>query len=163
MDNIMEVMKQLFVEYSGKQIDLATFLSRLNEAVAAHLEIQRMGIWLLVQGGAALSSVDLYDAESGQHSRGALHYQEDNPDYFAALSGQGKVVASKVTADPSLASLLDSYYDPCQIEAVLDVAIMREGNMIGAIRCEQCGGERIWTDSDVRFVEQVASIVSRVR
>lgn len=162
MDNIMDVMKQLFVAYASKQIDLNTFYQKLAEAVAEHLEIQRVGFWFVDASKGALIAHENFDATVGGHSSGLELFMEDAPTYFGCLDGEGKVIANNVHAHPATHEIDDAYYEPHRIEAVIDVAIKRDGNLYGVIRCEQAEQERIWLESDIKFAEQIAAIISKV-
>lgn len=163
MDQVMETLRGLFTEYGAKRMDLASFLRQLNEVVAAHLEVGRTGIWLYNAAQGVMTCADQFDADRNEHTRGTTLYRDDSPDYFAALESERRIVAPSVAKHPAMTSLIDTYYDTVGVEAALDIGIVRDGALIGAFRCEQVGGERLWTEGDAKFAEQIANIVAKVR
>jgi hypothetical protein len=61
-------------------LKLADVFRRLTETAAAILEVERAGVWLLVDDRRALRCVDLFERTKGVHSAGVTLQVADFPD-----------------------------------------------------------------------------------
>jgi signal transduction histidine kinase len=127
---------------------------------ARALAVERVGVWLLREGGRALECIDQFTLSTGVHSSGARIEAARYPAYFAAMEHRRAIVAHDARVDPITRELTESYLDPLGITSILDAPIFREGRVIGVVCHEHIGPKREWTQNDMAFSSSVADMVT---
>ncbi len=162
--HIIQVQQQALLRISTlpAQIngDLETVALHLTETAARLLQVRRCSIWLLQDNDTQLRCVDIYDAQTRQHSSNFLLKTENYPDYIKALQSGRVIDASDAWRDPRARELHDSYLRPQGILSMLDATIRFSGKVIGVLSCETVETKRIWTDLEIRFAGELADQVS---
>jgi hypothetical protein len=67
------------------QGDLTRAFNQITETAADVLAVERASVWRLVDGGAAIECIDLYERSRERHSAGVRIGAADVPRYFEAL------------------------------------------------------------------------------
>jgi signal transduction histidine kinase len=127
---------------------------------AVALGVERVGVWLLCDGGRALECVDQFNLSTDQHTSGARIEAARYPTYFAAMQRRRAIVAHDARTDEATRELTESYLDPLGITSILDAPIIREGRVVGVVCHEHVGPRREWTQSDMAFSSSVADMIT---
>ena len=130
-----------------------------TELSARTLQVDRVGIWLFVEGRRAIRCYHLYERAGDQHSEGAMLRAEDFPAYFGALEERRAIAADEARSDPLTQELRDAYLEPLGIQAMLDAPLYREGEVIGVV-CHESRAPRSWSAEDREFAASVADRVA---
>ncbi len=138
----------------------ATAASCAVHISAVALAVERVGVWLLREGGSVLECVDQYTLSTNTHSSGARLEVAWCPAYFAAMERRRAIVAHNARTDPATHELTESYLDPLGITSILDAPIIREGRVVGVVCHEHIGPRRDWTQTDMAFSSSVADMVT---
>src|SRR4051812_11684497 len=88
------------------------------ELSAAALDVERVGVWLFIDGGAALRCANLYERSKREHSSGTLLRVADFPTYFESLAIRKAVPAEVAGTEPWTAELADRYLRPLCIASM---------------------------------------------
>ncbi len=135
-------------------------LAAIAETAAGTLHVERVGIWLYVNGRKAIRCYDLFQSTSCRHSEGAILCAADFPEYFQALENRREIAAVEALTDPLTKRLKDAYLDPLGITSLLDAPIFRAGQVIGVVCHEHVGPPRRWTRSECDFAGTVADSIA---
>lgn len=147
---------------SPAPVELEACLCRLTEAAACSLAVARASVWLVCDGGRAIECVDLYEAATGRHSRGAKLDAAATPRYFEALAAETAIAAHDARADPRTSEFTASYLDPLGITSMLDAPIFAGGRMVGVFCHEQVGPRRRWQAWEELVAGTFADFVAQV-
>ena len=141
---------------------LRTVWRKLAKLVVEAMQVERVGIWLVMDEGRAIRCEHLYQASARQVFEGAVLREQDFPEYFHAMDERRTIVANDALNDPVTRSLRSSYLDPLHVGAMLDAPIYREGRAVGVVCHEHVGPTREWTDVESAFAAAVADNVARL-
>lgn len=141
------------------ELSLPEALRRLCETAADSLRVERVGVWLFVNGDKALRCVSLFERSRRRHSKGACLPLPDASAFVRAVSDTPLVDAALAAADPRTAELGAAYFAPHGITSVLDAPLMRDDRLTGVVCHEHVGPPRDWTDADRAFARSVADAV----
>ncbi len=139
---------------------LADAFARACELCADALAVERVGVWLFIDGGAALRCAHLYERSRGEHSAGALLRVADFPTYFKSLTIRRAVPAEVAASAPWTAELAQAYLRPLGITSMLDAGIFVEGKLVGVLCHESVGPPREWTTEARDFAGSVADLLA---
>ncbi len=139
---------------------LPDLFRRVSEVAAECLRVERVGVWFLVDDGAALRCATLYERSRDRHSEGTTLRVADFPEYFHAVSNRGALPYQTAHSDPWVVKLRDAYLKPLNISSLLDAPIFRGGKMIGVVCHEHVGPARDWTAEDRDFAMTVADVLT---
>jgi len=142
------------------KMSLGDIFTTVTERCTQTLEVERAGIWMLVDDNRILRCADLYESSKGLHSAGATLHVDDFPDYFAALARRKTVAAEVAKTDPYTSSLAGAYLVPLGITSMLDAAIFVSGEIVGVICHEHVGTEREWTTEARDFASSMADLLA---
>ena len=126
-------------------IALETGFRRVTETAADLLNVERVGVWLLVDERRALRCVDLFERSKATHSAGITLHVGAFPEYFAALERRKTVPAEVALTDPRTAGLAYVHLTPLGITSMLDATIFVGGEAVGVVCHEHIGAPREWT------------------
>src|SRR5215831_9926934 len=126
------------------QGDVIRAFKLITETAADVLEVERASVWRLVDGGAAIECIDLYERSRMQHSAGVRISAADVPSYFEALQRERAIRAHDARTDPRTSEFREGYLDPLGITSMLDAPVFLRGKMVGVVCHEQVGKPRRW-------------------
>jgi two-component system cell cycle sensor histidine kinase/response regulator CckA len=129
---------------------------RACEVTAGALEIERVGVWLFIDGDTALRCTNLFERSKDEHSAGSILRVADFPAYFASLAIRKAVSSEIAGSDPWTAELAEPYLRPLGIASMLDAGILVDGKMVGVVCLEHVGPPREWTTEVRDFAGSVA-------
>ena len=139
---------------------LDAVFSRACELSADALEVERVGVWLFIDGETVLRCAHLFERSKREHSSGAVLQVADFPNYFAALKIRKSLPAAVAAAEPWTAELADEYLAPLGITSMLDAGIFVDGAMVGVVCHEHVGPPRQWTTEARDFSGSVADLIA---
>ncbi|HEY6642376.1 ATP-binding protein [Povalibacter sp.] len=135
---------------------------QLATCVVETLNIDRIGVWVLVDEGRALRCQYLFQRSSQQIFQGAILRQQDFPRYFAALYSRRTLPAAHANESSLTQELGSSYLQPLGITSLLDAPLYIEGRVAGVICHEHIGEPREWTGAECDFTSAVADNIARL-
>ncbi len=141
-------------------IALQEVFRQVTETSSTTLNVERVGVWLLVDQRRALRCVELFENSKATHSVGLTLQASDFPDYFSALEQRKTVPAEVAASDPRTSGLGDVYLAPLGITSMLDAPIFVGGEVIGVVCHEHVGPPREWTTEERDFAGSIADIVA---
>src|SRR5262245_6053852 len=141
-------------------IALETVFRRVTETAADILNVERVGVWLLVDERQALRCVDLFERSKATHSAGVTLQVCEFPEYFAALERRKTVPAEVALTDPRTSELADAYLTPLGITSMLDAPIFVGGEVVGVVCHEHIGAPREWTTEQRDFAGSMADVLA---
>ncbi len=133
-----------------------------TEIAASILRVERCSVWAYDDARELIECSNLFERSHGRHSSGTIIREKDVPAYFAALSEERCIAVRDAKRDPRTAEFRESYLEPLNIAAMLDVPIWVRGTMVGVICHEHLGAPRNWTVVEELFAGAIADFVARV-
>lgn len=140
---------------------LEAVYQRVTETAATTLNIERVGVWLLVDRRRTLRCVDLFERSKATHSAGVTFRVDDFPEYFAALERRKTLPAEVALSDPRTSALADAYLVPLGISSVLDASIYIGGEVVGIVSHEHTGPPREWSSEERDFAGSMADLLAK--
>lgn len=134
-------------------------LRQATEAAAELLGVRRASVWRFDDEHTTIECLDLFDAETREHSSGATLYARDAPAYFAATSQQRVIAADEARTDPRTREFATSYLEPLGIVAMLDAPVLVHGELAGVVCLEHVGAPRRWEPAEELVAGTVADFV----
>ena len=155
----MAIFADLTASRSVYSDDLTATAKRITEALVDAIDVERASIWLYNKERQAISCVDLYIRTKKDHSSGTVLYASDFPNYFKAVATQRTLAAENAHTHPGTSEFSEVYLRPLGINAMLDVPIYANGQMIGVVCHEHTGDYRKWTTDEETFAYLMGNIV----
>jgi signal transduction histidine kinase/DNA-binding NarL/FixJ family response regulator len=137
-------------------------LQALMEMTATTLEVARTSTWLFTPDRRAIRCVDMFETSGNRHSLGQMLHKSDYPTYFGALECDSFIAADDALVDPRTVEFRNSYLLPNGISSVLDVPIIRDGQVEGVVCIEHVGEQMNWSPDQQVFAAAVASLAAVV-
>jgi hypothetical protein len=140
-------------------LSLPETFRRLCEASADALRVERVGVWLFVNGDRVLRCVSLFERSKRRHSKGACLPLAVESAYLRAVSATPILACESARTDPRTSELRDTYLAPNGITSLLDAPLIRDDRLVGLVRHEHVGPPRDWTDTERLLARSVADLV----
>lgn len=141
-------------------IALETIFKRLTESAAHALNVERVGVWLMVDRKRALRCADLFERTKNEHSSGITIRVHDFPEYFQVLEKRKTLPAEQAQTDARTSALTEAYLVPLGITSMLDAPILVGGEVVGVVCHEHIGPPREWTTEERDFAGSLADILA---
>ena len=135
-------------------------LVRLTEIASGTVEVRRVSLWRLIDGGAWLVCDDCYDRESGGHTQGSRLARDDLPQLFEVIDRTDELVVRQADRDPRTAELHRVYLQPFGCEALLAVPIVSRGTAIGSVWFEDERRAAAWNPETCTFARAIAGMLA---
>lgn len=129
------------------------------ERSARTLNVERVSIWFLDNGGGTLSQALQYTLSSNSFTEQGSIQRRDCGRYFDALLSRRVVAATDALNDPRT-SQLEPYLRREGVRALLDAPIYRDGQVVGVVCHEHVGGPRDWSEREAGFASAVADLLT---
>ena len=136
-------------------------LSSVAETAAATLQVARVNVWLYDSRRTGLICIESFDARTGCHEAGEILRVSEHPNYFRALDILRNVSAMVAEEDPRT-NTLDDYLARHSITTILDVPMLRAGEVFGVVCHEHAGAPRAFSESDRLFAGSIGDLVALV-
>lgn len=144
------------------QGDVTRALRLITETAADVLDVERASAWRLVDGGAAIECIDLYERSHERHTAGVRIGAADVPRYFAALQRERAIRAHDARTDPRTSEFRKGYLEPLGIKSMLDAPVFLRGKMVGVVCHEHTGKARRWKLHEELLASSFADFVAVV-
>lgn len=122
-------------------IDVTSVLTAICADVATGMEVARVSVWVLDDGGATLRCVTMVEPESGLAHASRPMSDADYPRYFAALHRERVIAAEDVSQDPRTGELTALMF-PRGLSSRLDATCRIDGRVVGVVVHEHAGEPR---------------------
>ena len=142
--------------------DVSRAFKQITETAADVLEVDRASIWRLVDGGAAIECIDLYERSQNRHTAGTRIRAADVPRYFEALQEERAIRAHDALTDERTREFAASYLEPLGITSMLDAPVFLRGKMAGVVCHEHTGKPRRWKLHEELLASSFADFVALV-
>lgn len=140
--------------------DAKMAIRKATEIAADTLDVGRVSIWHMTSDGSMLVCDDLYCKTEKTHTEGSVLYQQDFPNYFAALQRGEVIVANDAQNDPLTSDFTESYLKPQGILSMLDIPIIQEGKVVGVVCHEHLDTPKEWQPEEQDFAIAMGSTIS---
>ena len=156
----IDVIEELSQSKNLHQGDISSFSREVLKTAALTLGCKRTNVWLFNQDKSVLRSVQSYDAIADTYRQDPPLKQEELPNYFNYLIKNKIIVSNDAVSEEMNKELVDTYLIPNQIRSMIDVPLRSEGKMVGVICFEAVGEPYDWTNSDKKFTQSLAQLLS---
>ncbi len=153
---------QLARLHAGNGTSLREVWQQLATLVAGALDVDRVGVWVLVDEDRALRCRYLFQRSSRQEFQGAVLRMQDFPEYFAAIQARRTLPAADAQSSGLTQELSESYLLPLGITSMLDAPIYIQGKVVGVVCHEHTGPVREWSGAESDFASAVADNIARL-
>ena len=144
------------------QGDVSRAFKLITETAADVLGVERASVWRLVDGGAAIECIDLYERSRKRHGAGLRIAAADAPRYFEALQRERAIRAHDARTDPRTSEFRAGYLEPLRIRSMLDAPVFLRGKMVGVVCHEHTGKLRRWKLHEELLASSFADFVAVV-
>ncbi|BAY77041.1 multi-sensor hybrid histidine kinase [Nostoc linckia NIES-25] len=143
-----------------QQGNLNAAIREITETAACTLSVERVGVWLYNQERSKMECIDLYDANTKEHSFGSSLFKINYPAYFQALEQERSIAIDDARNDIRTQELSQSYLSVFGITSLLDAPIWLEGRLVGVVCHEHVGEGRQWTLEEETFAGSIADFAA---
>lgn len=157
-----EARRQLSRLTAGDGRRLRDVWLALARLASAALDVERVGVWVLIEDGHAIRCRYLWQRSGNHVFQGTILRVGDFPSYFAALEHEGVIRASDARNSSTTRELRPAYLEPLGITSMLDAPIYLNGQLVGVVCHEHIGPTREWTAPDCDFAAAVADNIARL-
>lgn len=126
------------------------------------LDVERIGVWSLIDDGRALRCQYLLQRSDDDVFHGAVLRRQDFPAYFDAMEVRRAIVANDAPGAEPTQQLREAYLEPLGISSMLDAPIYIDGKLVGIVCHEHIGPPRVWTAEQCAFGAAVADTIARL-
>jgi GAF domain-containing protein len=151
--------KRQLDDLDSRSGDEARIASRIVRHARALLAADEVSFWCVESDGQELAVRRTAVSEPAENA-GAHPLQlsaEQCAGYFAATQATGLLISQDALHDDRIAGARESYLEPCNIQAVLSIAVLVDSQPIAIISCAQRGRHRHWSVSDVAVMQQLSA------
>jgi signal transduction histidine kinase len=141
-------------------VGLKDLVAAVATDMATVLGVARIGVWFFVDDRRRLSIFHLHDSDSTASYEGTFLEKDDFPVYFRALSEGKALRIDDIGTDPRAAEFREVYLQPLGIGALLDVPILRDGQVVGVVCHEHRGTARHWSDVETGLAMAAADSIA---
>jgi|HigsolmetaAR202D_1030399.scaffolds.fasta_scaffold00245_39 two-component system cell cycle sensor histidine kinase/response regulator CckA len=146
----------------ARGVPLRELWESLAQIVTEALDIDRIGVWVVIDEGRAIRCRYLYQRSNREMFQGAVLRAQDFPAYFEALESRRTIAASHVLESELARELRQAYFEPLGITSLLDAPIYLDGRVVGVVCHEHTGTPRQWSGAECDFVSSVADTIARL-
>jgi GAF domain-containing protein len=152
----MRHVRSALAAFRGRAEDLPPVFEAACRDIVEDLGVSSGSVWFFEQGdGRAIECAALYDARDARVLRGTKLREADGGPYFDALRRDRRVVADDAQTHPATACL-KNYLLQRDVRSLLDHVVCTGGREVAVLCCEQGGRQRLWSDQDAAYLEQMA-------
>lgn len=126
------------------------------------MEADLVGFWAYDSERTLICSEANYDRKKNIWTDGLTLHRSDAPNYFSAIENEKVLPVEDCFASPHTAEFKESYCKVFDVQSLIDVPVLFDGEVVGIICCEVTGEKRIWTSEDKFFAMFAADFAGRV-
>lgn len=158
----LERQRQAILNLANSQIldraDLQEMFREITRVAATTLQVERVSIWSIVDGGARIRCECQYESSTNAFSSGELISQSEFPLYFEAIRHSRVLVADEVATNPFTKDF--EHLQHAGVTSMLDAPIHVNGSLKGIVCHEHVGPKRAWTIDEQNFSSSIADMVA---
>ena len=147
--------------YPSRPEELPAVLERITETVADALDVTRVSIWRLAEGGTSMTAEEIFDRRPGTHSSGITMTPEESPVLFQVVSEEGDTLGT--SREPRTSPAVGDFARSLGIETFMYSPIREQGRVAGLLICGHAGTPRQWKPDEQTFAAAVANVISALR
>ncbi|MBV1777092.1 GAF domain-containing protein [Burkholderiaceae bacterium DAT-1] len=155
------LVMNLYKLLADGKLDKPKFCQMLVRALVQESGSSRASIWWY--SGELRDEIvcqTLFDTADNAWVDGAVLREDEYPEYFQAMLGDRRIVAPDARNHPACMCFNENFQEPLNIYSRVDMAIGDQDAELGILTCEMAGSPKIWTDTDVLFIQQVAAMIA---
>lgn len=159
------IKKALTIESLSKSRKIRD--GKIDEAIYEILEMSsravnttRVNVWLFDEGKTEIQCVGNFDARENRLVPQSSLPRIAMPFYFSLFETEKIIITNDAFSETKTAELYEFYLKPHNIQALMDIPIRIEGEMIGVICFENVGSPREWSLQDQKFGLVSAQMIS---
>jgi two-component system cell cycle sensor histidine kinase/response regulator CckA len=156
----LEEARLKIARLAPKKLGLTETFQQICRIAAEAIAVERVGIWLFVEGHSAIRCACVYERSQGRYTEGAVLRLADFPSYFEHLQIRKTIPAENAVIDPRTDELVKAYLEPLGIISLLDAVILHHDQSIGVVCHEHTGPAREWTTEERDFAGSVADLIA---
>lgn len=143
------------------QADFEAGAREIAKVTASTLSVRRAGVWLFNKDCSELNCICVYDSSSDRFLVEASVDIDAMPQYFEAVLREKAFSSTDTHSDPRLENHVAGYLQSRQIFAMLDSAIIVDGQVAGVICVEETGAPRTWHPDEESFARMIAAMLGQ--
>lgn len=155
-----DLQNKLLLDFYASHTE-STFDTKIIEVTIIAVKgllLDRASYWEITK--EELICKNLYDKIENTHTKNQILATRDIPKYINAIRNQTAIVADDVYTNVNTAELIESYFKPLEIKALLDIPIRVNGKLHGVLCCEHRDETRVWSENDISFARALADYLS---
>ena len=141
-------------------VDIA--LQKATEVIAKTLYISRVSVWLYNDNKDELKCINLFSLDENSHSKGTILKASKYPKYFNTLKDVRVIAFDDAQKYDWSREFIHDYLIPLNIKSILNIPIMRQGEVIGIVSNKQIAKIREWSSPDIEFTTAIANWVALI-
>lgn len=139
--------------------DFNRTIKKYLEECAKAAGLTKCGLWFIDRDGNYLICKDYFDSETGEHSGNEKLKISEIGNYLGVIEIHRLIKSSNIWKDLSLNDFLKNYFKKRETQSIFDLALRRQGKLIGVLRCEVNKESRIWDIEDEYFFSFIADLI----
>jgi len=160
MQRYLETIEELSKSVYLHEGEYEKFTRILLQSAASTLECARCNAWLFKKKQSVLTSLLSYSSHTNEFHQEKSLSKKQLPNYFKFLSKNEFIVSHDALKEPMNTELIQHYLVPNTITSMIDVPLRSEGKMIGVLCFEHIIEPHLWTDSEQKFTQSLAQLLS---
>lgn len=116
----------------------------------------RVSLWLFDETKSQITSLICFDATSSTYTEQVTLRRQDFASYFDAIIHHEFVDAPEATSHPDTRCFNSSYFEPLNIQSLLDYILHQDFEPKGILCCESVGKKVQWTEQDKQTIKKIA-------
>lgn len=159
---LLERLRQLGLALADGQLKRQAYHLAMLGLLRQGLGCSRVSLWRFDGSAPALRLVcrASLSATGEDELLGQALEQAQFHLYFAKLAREGVFACADTAREPALADLRESYLEPQDVRALVDVSFAVNGRLHGVFCCEQQGAERAWSRREIGLLLRFGRLVS---
>ena len=129
----------------------AVAMRQVAQTTARALGVERVGIWAFKGAAGGLLGVCQFDLRSDSFPPSGLPDGREMPILLAEISKRRVLAIAEARTDVRTSEIWKGYLDVNGVESLMAAPVIRDGNVVGVICCEQVGAVRPWSLADRDF------------
>lgn len=142
---------------SGLKSKLESIIHKASQV----LHVSRAGLWLFNEDRTQLYCAAFAEGGIAKKLLPEPLIASEYPIYFQSLIDTARIQVVDTAEDDRVEELYEGYLKPLKIQAMLDVSITRDGEMIGVLCLEHIGNKRDWSTDEALFANTLAVLAAQ--
>ena len=142
------------VKFEDKLKEICTITSQLIKGA------DRVSLWSFSGDFEKIESLICYDSFNGDFTSGMILHKSDFNDYFEGILNQEVINAPKARSHDLTKAFNETYFEPLNIQSLLDFVLHQDFVPSGIICCESVDKVTLWTDENIESLRRIASTSS---